>query len=632
MKPFAGFYGSICGGAMRKIVSFLGMACLGLVSILVLKTALASGTKECSSGCVITRSYDVSRDDVNPNETILKASNLSSLKAEQSVDLLGAVHTQPLYVSNLATHQGTKNVVFVATEENWVYALDGDNIENPPLWQTNLNQADESSIPLSHIPRKCSSISPEIGITGTPVIDLTKNVLYVVSAHFNSSTQTITQRLNTLKLGNGVAAATALDIPTAFQSISFPFDVTVQQQRAGLALAHDASGNPLIYIAWASYCDQLDYSGKVGVFTLVGGALSVLSAFDDEAAGGKPVPGPKGGIWMGGAAPAISTRGGGKTPSVYLSTGNGSFVPGAGYGESVLRFGGSSSTNPLALSGSYTASAWKLLNYGSGTNCISPLHMPPPYPANTTVCSPGDFEVGSAGVILAEPSGSGNVPAGSAFVVLAAGKEGVFYVIDPANMKHKGADTKDPCGAYAIQCLGAIQLPLPCCNTKADYGNRGGAAFWPGNATYPENVLYVVGSQDSAIRAYQMIPGGGGTFNTSLFGSAKPPNPDKNGLIPYPGAVPVISWNSNGGLPTDAILWVYDTSAQAQAKFFAYQAVPNSAGGPLPMVWSDKTNAPAPSRFMIPTVINGHVYVAGGKPVAGKCAAGACLGRVVAWQ
>jgi hypothetical protein len=217
--------------------------------------------------------------------------------------------------------------------------------------------------------------------------------------------------------------------------------------------------------------------------------------------------------------------------------------------------------------------------------------------------------------------------------VLAAGKEGVFYVIDPSNMKHTCADTKDPCGAYAIQCFGAIQLPLPCCGKEADYGNRGGAAFWAGNATYQENVLYVVGSQDSAIRAPDE-PGWWRNIQhlSFLFGSAPPPNPDKQGLIPYPGAVPVVTWNSNSGQPGDAILWILDTSAGAQAKLFAYQAVPNTAGGTLPLVWSDTTNAPTPARFMVPTVINGHVYVAGGKPVAPKCAAGACFGRVVSWQ
>jgi hypothetical protein len=613
--------------------NLFGIVSLGLLSILVLRTSLTSGAKECSAGCVTTHNYDPSRDNVNHRETILKASTLSSLQAATSPDLQGLIFTQPLYVSNLATSQGNKNVVFVATEENWVYALDGDHVENPPLWQTNLNNASETSIPVSELPGGCTTIKPEIGITGTPVIDLTKNLLFVVSAHFDTGSQTVTQRLNVLKLADGTAAAAALDIPTGFQSIGFSFDASVQQQRAGLALAHDANRNSLIYVAWASYCDldgsQDSYSGKVGAF-MFAGSLSVVDAFDDEAASGKPVPGPRGGIWMGGAAPAVVAATASHPATIFLSTGNGSFVDGAGYGESVLRFGGPNSTGELDLSGHYTISAWKILDLGSGAHCKTPLNLPPPYPPSTTMCSPGDLELGSAGVILARPSGSGNVPRGDSFVVLAAGKQGVFYVIDPSNMKHTGADTADPCGKYAIQCFGAIQLPLPCCK-GGDYGNRGGAAFWAGNATYQENVLYVVGSQDSAIRAYQMNPGGGGTFNTSLFGSAPPPNPDKNGLIPYPGASPVVTWDSTNGLPGDAVLWVLDNSGAGKGKLFAYQAVPSTNGGSLPLVWSDTTNAPRATKFMVPTVINGHVYVPGGNPTK-QCAVGTCPGRVVSWQ
>ena len=618
---------------MRNHLRVFGTASLWLLWIFILRPAVVSGTGECSLGCVTTRSYDQARDNVNPGETILKASHLSSLKALNSPDLHGTVYAQPLYVSNLATSQGNKNVVFVATEENWVYALDGDKIKNAPLWQGNLNGTNESSVPLSKIPPQCRNVAPEIGITGTPVIDLSRKVLYLVSAHFNSKTQTMTQRLNALKLADGAAAAAPLDISTAFQALSFAFDVAVQQQRPGLALAYAANGDPLIYVAWGSYCDEADYSGKVAAFTLAMGKLSVVAAFDDEAANGKPVSGPKGGIWMGGAAPAVSPLGGaGNNPRVFLSTGNGAFVPGAGYGQSVLRFGGRASDGPLDLTGSYTVNAWDTLNRGSHHNCKTPLHMPPPYPDGTTVCSPGDFELGSSGVVLVKPTGAGNLPPGDTFVVLAGGKEGVFYVIDPANMKHAGADTKDPCGLYAIQCFGAIQLPLPCCDGEADYGNRSGAAFWPGNSTYQENVLYVAGSHDSAIRAYQMNAGGGGTFNTSLFAYAPPPNPDNRGLIPYPGASPVITWDAKSGRPGDAILWLLDTSGSAKLKLFAYHAMPGVQGGKLRLIWSDTARGPKGTRFMVPTVVNGHVYVAGGKTNTPKCDVGTCLGRVVSWQ
>ena len=184
--------------------------------------------------------------------------------------------------------------MFVATEENWVYALDGDDVSKPPLWQTDLNNDDESSVPLSQIPPNCSNITPGIGIAGTPVIDLSENVLFVVSAHYNTDSQTVTQRFNALNLADGALRQRHPWIfRPPFQALGFNFDVTVQQQRAALALDHDAKGNPLIYVAWGSYCDTASYSGKVAAFTFLEG-LSVLEAFDDEAARGKPVVGPRG--------------------------------------------------------------------------------------------------------------------------------------------------------------------------------------------------------------------------------------------------------------------------------------------------------------------------------------------------
>lgn len=614
----------------NNLYKVFGMVSVIVISILALRTTLISGAKECSAGCVTTRSYDASRDNVNPKETILKASNLSSLHSGMSPDLQGTIFAQPLYISNLVMTQGTKNVVFVATEENWVYALDGDNIANPPFWQTNLNNAGETSIPVNELPGGCGTIKPEVGVTSTPVIDLTKNLIYVVSAHFNTSTETVTQRLNVLQLASGTPAAAALDIPTAFQAISFSFDPSVQQQRTSLGLAHDADGNSLIYIGWASYCDLGNYTGKMGAFKF-DGTLSAVAGFDDEGGGGgKLVAPPRGGIWMAGVAPAVVTSSAGTPASVYVSTGNGSVVEDLAYGESVLRFGGKNSTGPLDLTGSYTVHAWRILSLGSGSKCHSPLNMPPPYPPGTTICSPGDYDLNSGGIVLARPSGTGNTPRGDSFVVLAGGKEGIVYVIDPSNMNHPEADSKDPCGRYAIQCFGAVQMPLPCCKTGG-YGIHNGAAFWAGNATYQENVLYVMGSRDSAIRAYQMNPGGKGTFNTSLFASAPPPDPDENGLIPYPGAAPVISWDSTNGQPQDAVLWILDESGAANAKLYAYQAVPSTQGGTLNMVWSDVTSPPRVAKFQEPTVINGHVYVAGGRP--GKaCTAGNCLGRVVEWQ
>jgi len=134
----------------------------------------------------------------------------------------------------------------------------------------------------------------------------------------------------------------------------------------------------------------------------------------------------------------------------------------------------------------------------------------------------------SGGVILATPTGTGNVPPGDGFVILAGGKEGVFYVIDPSNMVHSGADTQDPCGTYAIQ------LPRKCCNGLRDYGNRGSAAFGRAIPHSRKTCFMSRGVRTPTYAHIRWARNGGGAFSTQLSGYAPEPNPDSGGYIPYP--------------------------------------------------------------------------------------------------
>ena len=605
---------------MRTLLRIAGMPLLGLLGIISVSYAPYAAAQECSKGCVSTYGYDNSRDNMNPNETYFKATTILSVNPQHtnSPDLNGIVYAQPLYVSQVSINGVTKNVLFVATEENYVYALDGDTIGNPPLWTTNLNTSSgDKAVPDANLPGPgpgCNNISPEVGITGTPVIDTDNNVLYVVSKHYNSSSNpTIFQRLNVLNLSNGTLAAPQFDIASHISG----FTAVNENQRAGLALVSQGNtpGGPLVYVAWGSHCDSsltgtgmAPYTGWAAAFHFLPGnpqgALTLSASFNDEASGGTQA-----GIWMSGAAPAVTTAPESPTiADVFLATGNGSFNGTNQYGQSVLRL--HHDTSSLSVTGLYTPNAWSILN-NPNPNCT--LNMPPPYAAGTTRCSSGDFDLGSGSVILARPVGTGYLPPNDTYVVLAAGKEGVFYVLDPLNMTRTSADGTDPCTTGAngqtIECLGAIQLPLNCCVSR-EYGSRGSNAFWGGNGTYTENVLYVAGSQDPEVRGYQMAPSGDGSFTTStLFGYASTPDFDTHGLARYPGSSPVISWNSGtGGLATDAILWVLVTSANGTgpAKLYAYSATPNS-NGQFTQLWPDTTNGPWATKFMPPTVINGHV-------------------------
>jgi hypothetical protein len=152
--------------------------------------------------CVYTYGYDQSRDNVNPNETVLKASTLQSLTPTSSPDLKGIVYAQPLYMSSVTINGTQVNAVYVATEENWVYALDSETLS--VFWSTNLNVGSETAVPdsvLPPVPTGCNNIAPEVGITGTPVIDPDGTTMFVVSKH--KAGTTYTQRLNAVDLATG---------------------------------------------------------------------------------------------------------------------------------------------------------------------------------------------------------------------------------------------------------------------------------------------------------------------------------------------------------------------------------------------------------------------------------------------
>src|SRR3954466_10449017 len=146
---------------------------------------------------VTTWHNDLTRQGLNTNETILTPANVNSATFGKlfSYAVTGQVYAEPLYVSNLAIAGGTHNVVFVATENNDVYAFDAVNngAGGGQLWHVNLGTLLGSLIGGTHIAAATpppntafgsrygpySDISPQVGITSTPVIDLATNTMYI---------------------------------------------------------------------------------------------------------------------------------------------------------------------------------------------------------------------------------------------------------------------------------------------------------------------------------------------------------------------------------------------------------------------------------------------------------------------
>src|SRR5256885_4783954 len=235
-------------------------------------------TSKSATGKVITTNYaglytwhnNNSRTGLNSQERVLTSSNVkASLFGKlfsRSVD--GQIYAQPLYVANLAIpNQGFRNVVFVATEHDSVYAFDADGKSTSPIWKRSfidpthgITTAQGSAIPETNI-------TPEIGITGTPTIDSVGKTLYVVAKTVESGTYV--HRLHALDTATGAEkfggpvqiTGSAPGVGLGSVNGMIPFDGNASRyglQRAGLALS-----NGVVYVAFALHLDRTGYHGWV---------------------------------------------------------------------------------------------------------------------------------------------------------------------------------------------------------------------------------------------------------------------------------------------------------------------------------------------------------------------------------
>jgi len=340
---------------------------------------------------VLTYHNDAARTGQYPNETKLSPQNVNPATFGKlfSYGVDGYVYAQPLYKSNVPiTGNGTHNVIFVATEHNSVYAFDADSNAGAnanPLWSVNLGP----SVPSSDV--ASTDIVPEIGITGTPVIDPGTGTFYVVAK--TKENGSYLQRLHALDLGSGQEKFGG---PVLIQASvpgtgdgndgngNVPFDPLRQNQRTGLLLA-----GGVVYISWASHGDNGPYHGWVIGYDAL--SLAQKGVYCTTPNGGL------GGIWMSGGGPAADSGG-----QIFFITGNGTFQAGSDYGDSFIRL--STSGGGLSFSDYFT-------------------------PFNQQALSDGDLDLGAGGVVLL-PDQSGAHP----HVMVGAGKEGRIYLVDRDNL------------------------------------------------------------------------------------------------------------------------------------------------------------------------------------------------------
>jgi hypothetical protein len=356
---------------------------------------------------VVTYHYDNLRTGQNLNETILTQANVNSTAFGKLGAFIvdGRVDAQPLYLSAVAIPSvGTKNVLYVATEHGSVYAFDADSVNGNTsafLWKASVLGSGETSSD----DRGCSQVTPEIGVTATPVIDRsrgTHGAIYVVAMSKDTN-------------GNYFHRVHALDLTTGAELFGGPvlvqatypgtgdnslggnvvFDAKQYKERPGLL---QIGGT--IYTTWSSHCDAGPYTSWVMSYdanTLA--QTSVLNLVPN---------GSEGGIWMAGTAPAADASG-----NIYFMVGNGDFdttlnasgfPANANCGQCYVRL---SSTAPM-----------KLLDYFT--------------PSNTVSESNSDTDFGSGGPLLLPDLVDGNGT--TRRLAVGSGKDAIIYVVDRDNM------------------------------------------------------------------------------------------------------------------------------------------------------------------------------------------------------
>jgi outer membrane protein assembly factor BamB len=345
---------------------------------------------------ITTYKYDVSRSGQNVSESVLTTSNVksSSFGLVRFLATDGKVDAQPLYLSKFELQGATHDVVFVATENDSVYAFDADS--GAVLWKVSLLGSGEApSDPLG-----CGQVIPQIGVTSTPVIDRSAGahgVLYAVA--MSARAGSYFHRLHALDLGTGAeVAGSPVTIAPTFPNAggSAAFEPQQYEERAALLLSHGT-----IYTSFTSHCDGRPYSGWVVAFKQSTLAQTAVFNAAPNSGGGGPA------IWMAGGGPAADAAG-----NVYLLTANGTF-------ETALTADG------FPAQGDYGNSFLKL--DGATLRVVDYFTM-----HNAVAESQADTDLGSGGImLLPDATDSANV---TRHLAVGAGKDGNLYVVNRDSM------------------------------------------------------------------------------------------------------------------------------------------------------------------------------------------------------
>jgi hypothetical protein len=505
---------------------------------------------------VLTFHNHTGRNGLNDHETILNLSNVNQnsfgLLSNLSVD--GKVDAQPLVISSVSIGGMRKNVLVIATEHDSVYAFDADS--GAQYWKVSLLVGSETPSD----DRGCGQVTPEIGITATPVIlreagNLGTIYVVAMSKTTGKNATVYHQRLHALSLANG---AEMTGSPVEIQA-SFPgkgpgndgaghviFNPADYKERSALLLH-----NNVVYTAWSSHCDIAPYTGWIiGYHVNSLAQVRVLNVDPNGRPTSKFLPDGSGNsFWGSGAGLSVDNNG-----FLYGLSANGPFgevfvngLPKNGdYGDTFLKF---------------SSQTLKVVDYFT--------------PYNQAAEAANDTDLGSGGTLILPDMKT--VSGAVVHLAVGAGKDGNIYIVDRDQLGKINLKTPDNSNIYQ-----EVQNSL------------GGSVF--GSPAYFNGYLFY-GAVSATLKQFTFHDGLLSTGSTSATANS----------FGYPGTTPSVSASGT----QSGIVWAYENASSGDAVLHAYNAAD------LTQELYNSTQAPnnrdafgAANKFIVPTICNGKVYAA----------------------
>jgi hypothetical protein len=534
---------------------------LGACAALLLGALVSSAHAQVT---VTTYHNDNARTGQYTQETLLTPANVNSAQFGKlfTTTVDGWVYAQPLYLPNVSIGGSTHNVLYVATQNDTLYAIDADS--GTIYWHLSLIPATGATVSSGMSGSdlvNCTDIVPEVGITGTPVIDANTGTIYVVAkskigSNFFQYLHAIDVSTAVEKFGGPVSIQASVP-GTAGSGGILAFSPLNENQRPALLLE-----NGHVVIGWSSHCDGPAWHGWVMSY-------SASSLTTQEGVYNTSPNGVNSGVWMSGGGLAADAGG-----NIYFATGNGTWNGPSDLGDSIIKLGPPS------------GGSFPLVDYFT--------------PWNQATLSNNDEDLASGGVLLLPPLANGTQ------LLTQMAKEGELYLVNTSNMGKYCINQTPACTNSNPQIVQDV--------TNATVGVWGSPAYWNGSV-YWGAANDFTGAQDS-IKAFSFNAGGSGLL------SATPTSKSAN-TFGYSAPTPAISANGTtagilwgvdnstydsacSGGSNCQILYAYDATNLATMLYNSSQA-PNlrdvPGGGAV--------------KFATPIIANGKVYFGSQYAVSG---------------